>query len=85
MDVTDLRYVVFAIDSRYHKHEGVIKKSLAQARESAQEMLDDYTGTKMILASFILNKDAETMYLHEVEVIDNKTSKTKLNQLKLFN
>lgn len=84
MDVTDLRYVVFAIDSRYQQHEGEIYKSHEKARRAAQEMLNDYTGTKMIIASFLLDPGAETMYLHEVEVIDSKTSKKKLNQLNLF-
>jgi hypothetical protein len=84
MDITDLRYIVFCIDSRYKQHEGVIVGSISEARREAQQLLDEYIGTKMILASFLLDPKNPVMYLNEVEVIDSKTSKKKLDQLDLF-
>ena len=84
MSESDLRYIVFVIDGRMKQHEGVIVTSLQDARREAQEQLREMQGTKMILASFILDPKNPYMYLHEVEVIDSKTSERKLNQLNLF-
>jgi hypothetical protein len=75
---------VFCIDSKYNEHEGVILTSLAEARQEAQELLNAHHGNKMILAEFTLNTERQVMYLHQVEVIDSKTSKKKLQQLDLF-
>ena len=84
MSETDLRYIVFVIDGRWHQHDGVIVNSLSEARREAREQLNDKQGTRMIIASFILDPKSEYTYLHEVEMIDSKTSKKRLEQLNLF-
>jgi RNA binding exosome subunit len=84
LDIKNLRYIVFCIDSKHNEHEGVILTSLSEARQEAQDLLNGHHGNKMILASFVLNTERQVTYLHQVEVIDSKTSKKKLEQLDLF-
>jgi len=84
MDENDLRYIVFVYDGRWKQHEGVILKTLPDARREALEQLDGKQGTKMIIASFILDPKNPYINLHGVEFIDCKTSEKKLSQLELF-
>jgi hypothetical protein len=79
-----VRYILFAIDGRFHQHEGIIVPTLSQAREEAFDFLNEKIGTKMIIASFLDDPKREYTNLHKVEVIDNKTSLKKLAQLDLF-
>lgn len=95
MDTRDLRYIVFMLNPelrqhldgrRIDVHDGYVFKSLEQARDYAQDCLDDKLCTRFVIGVFINETDKyiDRMYIDCVETFGFKHDKKKTDQLELF-
>lgn len=83
MDIIDLRFIVFILDSKREAHDGKVFPSLIKAREFVRECIDEKWGNKMIIGSFV-NDNSEEMNIEFIETFGLSTSKSKIDQLELF-
>lgn len=83
MNVQDLRYIVFVLDSTVDQHDGKVFRSISDAKEFCNDCINDQYGSKFIIGSFV-NNDHEEMNISYIESFGLKTSVKKLTQLDLF-
>jgi hypothetical protein len=89
-----VRYIVFAIDTRFpqylgnkhidHINNGKIFSDVKDAREYARDLVNDNECVKFVLGEFILEPAMEIMYINQIETFGFKNSKSNINQMKLF-
>lgn len=90
MDVKDLRYIVFGIDTKSHTaigtelHDGQIFKSLATAKEFALESIDEGHFNKFIIGMFLLDPLLERMHISMIESFGFKGNRMDPRQLSLW-
>ncbi len=83
MDIVDLRYIVFALDSKIESHDGKVFSKLADARIFVKDCIEEKWADKLILGSFVLDDSGE-MNIEFIETFGMHTSKKKIEQLDLF-
>lgn len=83
MDATQLRYIVFLIDSKYKDHDGMIFSSYEEAKEFVSNRIDEFT-TKAVIGMFVLNQSSRESMITMVETIGFSGDKKNINQLELF-
>jgi hypothetical protein len=89
-----MRYIVFAIDTRFpqylgnkkidHINDGKIFCDIDDAREYARELANDNECDKFVIGEFVIELNAEIMYINQIETFGFKNSKSNPNQMKLF-
>jgi hypothetical protein len=83
-DNTSLRYILFLIDSKIKDHDGKVFCSLQDAREYAQDTIDEKYADKAVIGMFSMNMLSQEMLISMVETIGFSNDKKNVNQLKLF-
>jgi hypothetical protein len=85
MKAENLRYIVFLIDSKVKEHDGKVYCSIDDAREYAQDVIDEKYANKAVIGMFYMDQNAEIMSITMVDTIGFKGDKKNVNQLTLFN
>jgi len=83
-DTTALRYILFLIDSKCKEHDGKIFSSFIEAKEYAQDCIEEQYCNKAVIGSFILDPNKPQMLIQKVETIGFAGDKKNANQLNLF-
>ena len=83
MDIVDLRYIVFALDSKIESHDGKVFSKLADAKIFIKDCIQEQWADKLILGSFVLDNSGE-MNIEFIETFGMHTSKKKIEQHDLF-
>lgn len=83
LNVQQLRYIVFVIDSTFDDHDGKVFSDVRRAREFIKDCTDNEWASKFIIGSFINDGTAE-MEIHFIEEYGYKKKITDKNQLSLF-
>ena len=78
------RYIVFLIDSKIKDHDGKIFCSHKEAKEFANEVLNENYADKAVIGMFCLNTQAQQMQITMVETIGFKGDKKATSQMALF-
>lgn len=83
---TNLRYIIFVIDSKYKQHDGKIFTSLSDAREFAKDLMEEEwnKGCKAVIGTFLFEPHIRDMYISQIETIGFAGDKKKKEQLDLF-
>lgn len=81
---TQIRFIVFLIDSRNNEHDGYIFASIQDARNYAHDSLNDNYCTSAILAEFIFEPEQREMMLHAIETINAKAYSRSKSKAKIF-
>ena len=66
---TNLRYIVFLIDSKIKDHSGKIFISLHNAKEYAKDLISENYADKAIIGMFYLIADSSEMLITMIETI----------------
>ena len=82
--VTSLRYIVFLIDSKIKEHDGKIFSSYDEARQFANDCINDNYCDKAVIGMFCLDEQIKEMLITMVETIGFPGDKKNINQLQLF-
>lgn len=83
-DSNSLRYILFLIDSKIKEHDGKIFCSYPEAREYANDCINDNYSDKAVIGMFYLDINAKEMMITMVETIGFSGDKKNVNQLQLF-
>lgn len=83
MDTTQLRYILFMLDSS-RQHDGKIFASLAQAREYAQDAIQDKYCTKFVIGQFVNDGSLNHATISMVETFGFRGDVKHTGQLSLF-
>lgn len=93
-DSKNIRYIVMMLNpdtyqytsdgKRIDTHEGEIFSSLKEAREYANDAIDDKLCTRFAIGMFVFDKQSERMSISCVETFGFKNDKKYVNQLELF-
>lgn len=83
MDISDLRYIVFCLDSKFKDHDGKIFISLSDARQFATVCMEDHYCDKFIIGMFVQGNHQE-INISKIETFGFKNSKKDINQRSLF-
>ena len=84
MQIENLRYIVFVIDSKYKSHDGKIFSSVEEAREFVVDTMDYDYGDKAVIGCFHLDKDHKEMLITHIDSVGFKGDKKNINQTQLF-
>lgn len=84
MEVENLRYVVFVIDSKYKDHDGKVFATLDAAREFIMYSLCFDYADKAVIGCFYLDNNSKEMNITQIDSVGFKGDKTNINQTKLF-
>lgn len=83
-DVTNLRYILFLIDSKIKEHDGKIFSSYKDAKEYATDCINEEYCDKAVIGAFYLDNSIKEMLISNVETIGFTGDKKNVNQLQLF-
>jgi len=83
-EASNLRYILFMLDSQIKGHDGKIFCSLHDAREYALEAIKERYCDKIAIGMFYLDTNAREMHISMVETIGFKGDKKPLSQMQLF-
>lgn len=84
MEATNLRYILFLIDTKVKNHDGKIFCSYKAAKEYASDCMEEQYCEKAVIGMFYLNSQEPEMIITMVETIGFIGDKKKINQLDLF-
>jgi hypothetical protein len=84
MKSENLRYIIFAIDSKEKQHDGKIFASYQEAKEYAADLIADKFADKTVIGMFHIDKDSKEMFISQIETIGFAGDKKNVNQLNLF-
>lgn len=84
LNPSNLRYIVFLIDSKNKQHDGKIFSSHASAKDYAEECVDGVEADKAVIGMFYNDMQVEFMQITMVETIGFHRDKKKVEQLSLF-
>jgi len=83
MDTTQLRYILFMLDSS-SQHDGLIFASLKEAREYAQDAIKEKYCTRFVIGEFINDGKLNHANIHMVETFGFKGDVKHTGQMQLF-
>lgn len=81
---SQLRYIVFLIDSRIDEHDGTVYSSKDDAIEFAKRSITEKYCTQAIVGCFVLDIHSEYQNISKIKMIGYRGSKKKVEQLCLF-
>ena len=84
IEATNLRYVLFLIDSKIKDHDGKIFSSVNDAKGYAKDTIADNYADKAVIGMFYLDSSSREMRITLVETIGFTGDKKQVEQLKLF-
>jgi hypothetical protein len=82
-DISEARYIVFLIDTKYKGHHGKVFCLLKDAREYAEDCINDKDADKAVVGMFVWSEMGDMLISH-VETIGFRGDKKRTNQLDLF-
>lgn len=84
LDVKNLRYIVFLIDSRVKQHDGYIFSSHKEAEDYANDAIKEKYSSKAVIGLFHIDLHCQEMMITKVDTIGFVGDKKKAHQLDLF-
>lgn len=78
------RYILILIDKKHKEHDGIVFKSLSDAKEYARDCIQEKYCTSFVIGMFVFNYIDERIIISFVESYGMPGDKKKINQLKLF-
>ncbi len=84
IDVNQIRYIVFLIDSKIKDHDGRVFCSYADAKQYTTETISEKYADKAVIGMFTMNPNAREMHISLVETIGFAGDKKNVAQLSLF-
>jgi len=82
--ITNLRYIVFIIDSKYKDHSGKVFCNLQDANVYAKDLLNDNYGDKMMIGMFYEDSQTQEKNITYIKSIGFTGDKKIKNQLSIF-
>lgn len=82
-EITQLRYIVFLIDSKLKQHDGKVFKSHKDAKDFTRDMFEEKYADKAVIGMFV-EDGSEWCLISLVETIGFKGDKKNVEQLELF-
>lgn len=83
-DLTQVRYILFLLDSKIKDHDGKIFSSYGEAKEYAEYCLADNYSDKAVIGMFVMDPNIREMLITMVETIGFKGDRKRVDQLGLF-
>lgn len=84
INVLNVRYIVFLIDSKIKDHDGKIFTSYNDAKDYVKSVINSYYSDKAVIGMFLLNQNLKEMNISHIDSIGFKNDKKDINQLSLF-
>lgn len=84
MDINQLRYIVFLIDSKYKEHDGKIFSSHKDALEFTNNIITEKYADKAIIGMFTIDLNCEELLISMIQTIGFVGDKKDVYQLDLF-
>ncbi len=78
------RYILFLLDNNHKEHDGIVFKSLVDAKEYARDCVEDKYCTSFVIGMFTFDHLAERMQISYIESYGLPKDKKQINQLTLF-
>ena len=78
------RYILFLLDNKYKEHDGIVFKSLVDAKEYVRDCIEDKYCTSFVIGMFNFDHLEERMHISHVESYGMPNDKKRINQLTLF-
>jgi hypothetical protein len=78
------RYILFLLDNNHKEHDGIVFKSLVDAKEYARDCIEDKYCTSFVIGMFTFDHLAERMHISYIESYGLPKDKKQINQLTLF-
>jgi len=77
-------YIVFLIDSKYKTHDGKVFRSLSDARDYCQGVIQDHYADKIVIGMFTYDERGSEMLISTIETVGFPHDKKEAEQLMLF-
>lgn len=84
MEASNLRFIVFAIDSKYKDHDGKVFLSKKDAENFAVDLIKEKYSDKAIIGMFYNDSNAKEMLITLIQTLGFNGDKKNLDQLELF-
>lgn len=84
LDSASIRYILFLIDSKFKEHDGKIFCSYEEAREYANDCINENYSDKAVIGMFCMNPNSKVMMITMVQTLGFLGDKKDVNQLELF-
>ena len=84
LNINNLKFIVFVVESDHKQHDGRIFAKLEDARQFLNDCIKENWGDKFILGQFLFEKEQRDMLITLVETFGFKGDVKKINQLTLF-
>lgn len=84
MNVFNLRYIVFLIDSKLKDHDGKVFASYSAAKEFVVDMINEKYADKAVIGLFYLEPNRQEMHISHIDTVGFKGDKKSASQLQLF-
>jgi hypothetical protein len=84
LEATNLRYILFLIDSKHKQHDGKVFCRLQDAKEYAQDCINEQYSDKAVIGMFLMDPNDREMLITMVDTIGFGKDKKDINQLELF-
>lgn len=82
--MTNLRYILFLIDSKIKQHDGKVFSSYEEARQYAADCINENYCDKAVIGMFNLDPNLKEMLITQIDTIGFTGDKKNINQLQLF-
>lgn len=82
--MTNLRYILFLIDSKIKQHDGKVFSSYEEARQYAADCINENYCDKAVIGMFNLDPNLKEMLITQIDTIGFTGDKKNINQLELF-
>jgi hypothetical protein len=82
--MTNLRYILFLIDSKIKQHDGKVFSSYDEARQYAADCINENYCDKAVIGMFNLDSNSKEMLITQIDTIGFTGDKKNINQLELF-
>jgi hypothetical protein len=82
--MTNLRYILFLIDSKIKQHDGKVFVSYDEARQYAADCINENYCDKAVIGMFNLDSNLKEMLITQIDTIGFTGDKKNINQLELF-
>jgi hypothetical protein len=84
MNIENLRYIVFLIDSKIKQHDGKIFSSLDDAKSFTYNLLEDNYADKAVIGMFYNDINIKELLITSIYTIGFNGDKKNFRQLQLF-
>lgn len=84
VSVENSRYVVFCIDTKIKDHSGKIFASHKEAKDFANDLINDNYANKAVIGMFNFSRTDKEMNITLIDTIGWNGDKKEANQLQLF-